>query len=420
MAEVITRFRVNVNGVEQDARVCYQNLANKPTFKTINGKAIVVSEGDTETNLQLATNTQVNQVQAAVATAQQEVDALAARVDTNKTDITNLKARVSNLENNGTGGGGGSDTNYDEAVAEANIYTDNQIQNLRESVNSDITGLNERVEELEDIDLNNYYKKTETYNRAEIDTKIASAGTGGSVDLSNYYTKNEVEQRDTATYNNVVDRIENSFVPDYTYNKSTIDEKATNAEEAAKLYADNQINNLQENINSDITDLTGRVEELENNGSGGGNSENSEYAEKLGTPDEYLKIGEISDAETGETYPAPILISNDTEIVVATEHILTKFTTLMQQMFSGEIDSKLASELDNYYDKTNTDLQITSRLANYYDKSYVDTYYYTKSYIDNNYCKKSDTYSAAETDEKIDEKIAATLAAIPVAEGGAY
>lgn len=414
MAEVITRFRVNVNGVEQDARVCYQNLANKPTFKTINGKAIVVSEGDTETNLLLATNTQVNQAQAAAATAQQEVDALAARVDTNKTDITNLKARVSNLENNGTGGGGGSGANYDEAVAEANIYTDNQIQNLRESVNSDIAGLNERVEELEDIDLNNYYKKAETYNRVEIDTKIASAGTGGSVDLSNYYTKNEVEQRDTATYNNVVDRIENSFVPDYTYDKSKIDEKATNAEEAAKLYADNQIQNLQENINSDITDLTGRVEELENNGSGGGNAASSEYAEKLGNTDAYMVVKDVElTEEMGGTIKLPVLIVNDNEEIIPSGSMISYMLYQMIPVF-------LDSELTNYYDKGETDLEITSRLANYYDKNYIDTYYYTKSYIDTNYHKKSNTYSKAETEEKIDEKIAAALAAIPVAEGGAY
>ena len=44
------------------------------------------------------------------------------------------------------------------------------------------------------IDLSNYYTKSQTYNRTEIDNKIANIGTGGNVDLSNYYTKSETNE----------------------------------------------------------------------------------------------------------------------------------------------------------------------------------------------------------------------------------
>ena len=41
-----------------------------------------------------------------------------------------------------------------------------------------------------DVDLSDYYKKTETYNKAEVDTKIAEIP---SADLTNYYNKTEVD-----------------------------------------------------------------------------------------------------------------------------------------------------------------------------------------------------------------------------------
>lgn len=45
-----------------------------------------------------------------------------------------------------------------------------------------------------DIDLSDYYTKSETYNKTEIDSKISNMGAGGSVDLSNYYTKSETDE----------------------------------------------------------------------------------------------------------------------------------------------------------------------------------------------------------------------------------
>ena len=180
MAEVITRFRVNVNGVEQDAKVCYQNLANKPTFKTINGKAVVVSSGDTETDLKLAT----------------------------KEETAALSNRVNNLEQNGTGGGGGgSGTPYDDTevrqliTAEQNRAT-NQEANLQSQINiirADFNGFTSYVE-------NNYAQVGTLGNLAtslnltnnaveELENRVsnleASGGSGGGsggADLSDYLT----------------------------------------------------------------------------------------------------------------------------------------------------------------------------------------------------------------------------------------
>lgn len=54
-----------------------------------------------------------------------------------------------------------------------------------------------------DIDLSDYYTKSETYNKTEIDSKIANMGAGGSVDLSNYYTKSETDE----VVNNKADKV---------------------------------------------------------------------------------------------------------------------------------------------------------------------------------------------------------------------
>ena len=39
--------------------------------------------------------------------------------------------------------------------------------------------------------MNDYYKKTETYSKSEVDEKIDNIETGESVDLTNYYTKDQ-------------------------------------------------------------------------------------------------------------------------------------------------------------------------------------------------------------------------------------
>ncbi len=76
-----------------------------------------------------------------------------------------------------------------------------------------------------DIDLSDYYTKSETYNRTEIDNKIANIGSGGSVDLSNYYTKSETDE----VVNNKADKVHthSEYLTEY-YTKSETDEVVNN------------------------------------------------------------------------------------------------------------------------------------------------------------------------------------------------
>ena len=64
-----------------------------------------------------------------------------------------------------------------------------------EKIEKGIVDLCEEIENVKvgDIDLSNYYTKSQTYNRAEIDNKIANMGNSGSVDLDSYVTKSELE-----------------------------------------------------------------------------------------------------------------------------------------------------------------------------------------------------------------------------------
>ena len=92
-----------------------------------------------------------------------------------------------------------------------------------------------------DIDLSNYYTKSETYNKAEIDNKIANVGSGGDVDLSNYYTKAETDNALNSKANKIHTHseyltehqdISHKADKENTYTKSQTDNKI--AEEIAK------------------------------------------------------------------------------------------------------------------------------------------------------------------------------------------
>ena len=76
-------------------------------------------------------------------------------------------------------------SNYANAIHSHNDYA----SKIHTHSTSEIEGLGNV-----NIDLSDYYTKEETYNRIEIDNKIANMGTGGSVDLSNYYTKTETDE----------------------------------------------------------------------------------------------------------------------------------------------------------------------------------------------------------------------------------
>lgn len=210
MAEIIEKFRVDCNGVIQDVPVCYQHLANKPEFKTINGKKIFLTTGDTETDLQLATNMQVQQAMAAAATAQSEADTLSGTVTTINNRVEEIEGRVESLE---AGGGGSGGITVDATMSDTSAnpvqnkvvkaYVDGKEAALESSKQAKlVSGSN--IKTVGGISLlgsgniafpSDYYTKSQTYTKGEIDTKIASAGSGGTIDLSNYFTKTESNSR---------------------------------------------------------------------------------------------------------------------------------------------------------------------------------------------------------------------------------
>lgn len=49
------------------------------------------------------------------------------------------------------------------------------------------------------------YGITDAYTKSEVDSKVASASSGGSVDLSNYYTKSETNAAITAAISAITD-----------------------------------------------------------------------------------------------------------------------------------------------------------------------------------------------------------------------
>ena len=189
------------------------------------------------------------------------------------------------------------------------------------------------------IDLSNYYKKLETYSKAQVDALI----TGGGADLSDYYTKAEVES--------LISAIPATDLSNY-YNKTQVD----------SLIPD--ISTKQDTLVSATNIKTINGESILGSGdiviSGGGTVDLSEYYKKT------------------ETYSK---IEVDTKIDDIPETDLSGYYNKTQ------VDNIIAdippTDLSNYYDKTETyskvevDTKISdipaTDLSNYYNKSQVDT-----------------------------------------------
>ena len=98
-----------------------------------------------------------------------------------------------------------------------------------------------------DIDLSDYYTKSETYNKTEIDSKIANMGTGGSVDLSNYYTKSETDEamNDKAnkvhTHNEYLTELPTHTHSEYLTEHQDISHKADKTDIYTKFETDSKI-----------------------------------------------------------------------------------------------------------------------------------------------------------------------------------
>ena len=95
------------------------------------------------------------------------------QVNTINGRLNGLQTQIDNIE---VGGGGGGDLSdyLTESEIRQEFYTKEEIDDKFDNA---VIG----------VDLTNYYKKTETYNRTEIDKKLSNV----TVDMSDYYKKSE-------------------------------------------------------------------------------------------------------------------------------------------------------------------------------------------------------------------------------------
>lgn len=134
----------------------------------------------------------------------------------------------------------------DTPIKGVDYFTEEEINDIINEITDNIVG--------EQVDLGNYYNKTEIdtlidnvevdltdyYNKTEIDNKLADIE-AGDVDLSNYYTKTETDTQITnsltnyATKDYVSTQIENVDLSNY-YTKTQTDIQINNQVEAIFSY----------------------------------------------------------------------------------------------------------------------------------------------------------------------------------------
>ena len=128
-----------------------------------------------------------------------------------------------------------NDVDLSNYYTKSEVYNKSQVDNLIDGVESN--GAN----------LSNYYTKSETYNKSEVNNLIDDVN-AGDVDLTNYYTKSQVD-----------DLIDNVDVGDVDltnyYTKSEVDNIVDNVEtdvDLSNYYNKSEVNNLIDNIDTTV------------------------------------------------------------------------------------------------------------------------------------------------------------------------
>lgn len=164
-------------------------------------------------------------------------------------------------------------TSYiDEKLDEVNIFVENiedDYNSLKEIIIDENLSVNlqNQINEV-NSQLEDTYTKSETYNKTEIDNKIANMGAGGSVDLSNYYTKAETDEAMSDKANKTHTHSE------YLTEHQDISHKADKLDTYTKVQTDNKI--LEEIAKAQL--------------GGSGEVDLSAYATKAYVDDEISKI----------------------------------------------------------------------------------------------------------------------------------
>ena len=89
-----------------------------------------------------------------------------------------------------------------------------QLEGTTEIANTAQSGVNSLGETIENVYAKqaDVYKKTETYNKGEVDKKITDAVTDGTVSLDGYCTIEQAKEFDNETYNKAISHVENNLL----------------------------------------------------------------------------------------------------------------------------------------------------------------------------------------------------------------
>ena len=233
--------------------------------------------------------------------------------------------------------------------------TDTVIQNAIDNI------------DIPDTDLSNYYTKSETYNKSEVNDLIDSVNSG-EVDLTNYYKKNETYSK--YEVDTLVDGVE-TFSGNYNdltnkpdiYTKEQVDNLIENIDipDLNNYYTKEQVYNKQETYSvSQVDTLISQVPTFSGN-----------YADLTNKPDVYTKA---------ETFTRDEIVSMINEINYSDINNTPTLSTVATSGSYNDLENKptlsTVATSGNYSDLNNlpTIPTATSQLTldNVYNKSEID------------------------------------------------
>ena len=228
--------------------------------------------------------------------------------------------------------------------------TDTVIQNAIDNI------------DIPDTDLSNYYTKSETYNKSEVNDLIDSVNSG-EVDLTNYYKKNETYSK--YEVDTLVDGVE-TFSGNYNdltnkpdiYTKEQVDNLIENVDvDLSDYYTKEQVYNKQETYSvSQVDTLISQVPTFSGN-----------YADLTNKPDVYTKA---------ETFTRDEIVSMINEINYSDINNTPTLSTVATSGSYNDLENKPTLFSGSYTDLTNTPTIPTTtsqlQLDNVYNKSEID------------------------------------------------
>ena len=270
-----------------------------------------------------------------------------------------------------------------------------------------------------DFNLDDYYTKSETYNKSEVDSKLQNT----KVDLSNYYTKSEVDtaiDEKEVDWEDVTNKPIDEKTVSFTWDGNSVGKSAITIARIERAVDVMKFVRINDTPITNVDVVCGGQIHLNANGT----------IDTIDiSPDMF---GNISDNVWGIGFPYMLnVLATDTIEISGTTYTVYPGVYLLA-VFNSDVASQAATyvsycqidgvkqldpkfiSLENYYTKqdvyTKNEVQdihdtITARIStvekefnNYYTNSYIYNTYYTKSEINNNYYTKQDVYNKSEID----------------------